>query len=361
MVPWQRGTAFFGPAVFETPGEFASKLGVAIQIRRPFTLALLIRQTKGILLISAGSKLAIARIAKEACIKRGLALHIVDTQRDIPSRFVADQFAIIPFQEEGPWIENLLDYCSQHSIGLALPTRHSDLPVLARHARLFEERNIQLCLSGESTVNTCIDKIDTYRFLKSINAPTPETYERITIDQQSGAAGFPLFAKPGKGAAATAFRIVHAEKDLENVPEDWILQELAHGREFTVNLYLNAKGQTLCAIPHERLVVESGEVVQARTRRLPSLIDEAKRIASCLPEARGIINMQAFYDPQSDTMRFIEINPRIGGGYPLVDAAKGAYIEWLCQEYLDGKDLPIFENWTENLAMFRYREAFFEL
>lgn len=312
---------------------------------------------KGILLLSAGSKVAIVRIAKQSALRRGLVLHATDRRADVPARLAADAFAVLEDSDRAAWTADLLDYCERHAIGLLLPTRHGDLPHLAAARSAFAARGVALPLCDDAALDICLRKDATAAFLARIGAPAPAT----ALAADGPPAPLPLFAKPSRGAASAGARRIDTPEQLAAVPADWILQEIAPGCEYTVNLYLDRGGEPLCAIPHRRIAVESGEVVQARVERLPSLVAEAARVAKSLPGARGILNLQAFHDPESGQLTVIEINPRIGGGFPLAHQAKGHYIEWLCAEYLDGAALRPFDRWTDGLLMMRYREALFEL
>lgn len=313
---------------------------------------------KNILLLSGGSKVAIARIAKKAAQQRGATLHISDTQPEVPSRHVADSFLQLPKHHDPAWADSLANACQTHKIGLIIPTRHSELQSLLSLKRCLEENGTAVSLSGEQSISLCIHKTNTYDFFKAHGLQTPQTFSPAELPESIP---YPLIAKPVSGASAIGVRTIQNATELKSVTTDWILQEEAKGIEFTTNLYLDKNGEVLCAIPHHRISVEAGEVVQARTKRHQKIIDLCTRAARALPDAQGIINIQAFYDAQSDTASLIEINPRIGGGYPLCDAAKGHYIEWLCQEHLDQTPPVPFSAWTENLLMQRYRDAIFSL
>ncbi len=318
-------------------------------------------KVKGILLLSAGAKVATARCAKAAAAKRGLALHVSDHSKNIPTRHVADSFLELPSNDSPAWIDSLLHYCSTQEIGLVIPTRHSDLAHLGPARSRFFEAGIALSLSSQECLEICLQKSATSKFLSQADIPTPTTTLRSTLAQSPLAGQFPLFAKPDSGAASCGAHIVHNQEDLRKIPSEWILQSIATGQEYTANLYLDRGGKLLCAIPHARLAVESGEVTQAITKRVPTLMQACRNIAQALPAAQGIFNVQAFHDETSDSLQITDINPRIGGGYPICDAAKGRYIEWLCQEWIDESKLEPFERWTENLRMMRYRDAVFSI
>ncbi len=311
-----------------------------------------------ILLLSGGSKVAIARIAKAAAHRRGATLHISDTSDQVPCKSIADHFTLLPNHEHPDWANELANLCKNANIGLVIPTRHSELLSLSEAIPELAKSGTAVSLSNEKTLNLCIRKRDTYSFLKSIHAPTPPTCLKSEFD---GQLAFPIIAKPEHGSSSTGVILAHQAEDLSTVPSDWILQEKAKGIEYTTNVYLSKQGEVICLIPHQRIATESGEVVQAKTHRAPKLIEHCAQVAQKLPGANGIINIQAFVDHASDEVSIIEINPRIGGGYPLCDTAKGHYIEWLCREHLDNKQVTPFQSWTDGLLMMRYREALFSL
>lgn len=313
---------------------------------------------RNILLLSGGSKVATARIAKAAAHKRGSTLHVSDTSETVPSQMVADEFSLLPVHTDPSWTDALANLCISAKIGLVIPTRHSELEALAQAAEKLASSGTVTALSSNQALRTCIHKLDTYNFLMGLGIPTPKSCLASEFDDQLE---FPIIAKPESGSSSSGVIQANTLQDLESTPSDWIFQEKASGKEYTTNLYVDAFGDVLCAIPHERIVVEAGEVVQARTRRIPKLIETCKKVATQLGGTRGIINIQAFYDEAADQVSVIEINPRIGGGYPLCDAAKGHYIEWLCREYIDCEKLEAFDSWTDDLLMRRYREAFFSL
>ncbi|OHE71809.1 MAG: hypothetical protein A2007_04555 [Verrucomicrobia bacterium GWC2_42_7] len=102
-----------------------------------------------------------------------------------------------------------------------------------------------------------------------------------------------------------------------------------------------------------------GEVNRGITVKDPELMQLGKSIAEKLPESYGPLNVQVFYDANDHSIYVTDINPRFGGGYPLVHAAGGTFTDWLIQEAL-GKPLDIpKDNWIPNLLMRRYRENIF--
>jgi carbamoyl-phosphate synthase large subunit len=144
---------------------------------------------------------------------------------------------------------------------------------------------------------------------------------------------------------------------LTQTSDGCVVQEIAAGREFTINVYVNRSGECICAVPHWRMEVRAGEVSKGITVKDRRLMDLARAVAEALPGAYGPLNIQCFMD-EFGTIRIIEINARFGGGYPLAHRAGGRFTDWLLAE-LDGKRLSYCDDWIDDLAMLRYDEAVF--
>ncbi len=144
---------------------------------------------------------------------------------------------------------------------------------------------------------------------------------------------------------------------LADTAKGCIVQEVALGREFTINVYVSRSGKCICAVPHLRMEVRAGEVSKGVTVKDRRLMDLAQAVAEALPGAYGLLNVQCFMD-DSGVIRIIEINARFGGGYPLAHHAGGRFTDWLLDER-EGKGLSYSDYWTDDLAMLRYDEAVF--
>lgn len=312
-----------------------------------------------VLLLSSGSKVALTRIAKQSTLKRSQTLHAADRDRNVPTfRFVDSFYTLDP----ASWIEPLIQYCRKAEIGLIIPTRHNDLLPLVKAKNAFNEAGIALAISSLETIELCIDKRQTAAFLEKHRFPAPATFSSNKPNIKQLSNKLPLISKPATGSSSQGIRVLRTIDDLSDraFPPNTIFQTLASGDEYTINVYVAKSGQCICAIPHKRLIVDGGESVQAITERNEVLIELARSVSEALPGAWGLLNIQAFYDAASNKAQVIEINPRVGGGFPLAHQAKGQYIEWLYQEVFENKALGAFTAWTDQLRMMRYRDAIFD-
>jgi carbamoyl-phosphate synthase large subunit len=241
-----------------------------------------------------------------------------------------------------------------------IPTIDTELTAYAVAARQFADAGITVSISSPETVRICGDKVQTHAWLVQQGFPTVRQACVCEVLRRSGEWPLPLIAKPPKGSASIGIRRLETPADLECLKllnGDYVIQEVAEGSEFTVNLYVNKMGECVCAIPHLRMEVRAGEVSKGVTVRNPKLIDLARQVATALPIAYGALNMQCFISLDG-IVKIIEINARFGGGYPLAHCAGARFTDWVLDE-LEGKSLCWFEDWMEDLTMLRYDEAVF--
>jgi carbamoyl-phosphate synthase large subunit len=170
----------------------------------------------------------------------------------------------------------------------------------------------------------------------------PEDNDFNTLEDILGPT--PWFAKERCGGGSVGTRWVRTAAELKELPFGMILQQRLTGNEYTINCYVDHSGKCRAVVPHERWETIDGEVSYGITVKNRALMDLGARLAENLPGAYGPLNFQVFHDPSKGpisekTVSFTDLNPRIGGGYPLCHAAGGEFVKWIALE-AHGEPLP---------------------
>src|SRR5690606_21845147 len=100
------------------------------------------------------------------------------------------------------YIDFLLEYCLSNSIDAIISLFDVDLPVLAKHKYIFEQKQITLVVSDLQIINLCNDKWMTFSFLSENNFNTPNTFldiEKCKEAIRSKIISFPIIIKPRWG------------------------------------------------------------------------------------------------------------------------------------------------------------------
>ena len=321
-----------------------------------------------ILISSGGRRIGLLQCFKDSLRRRGQQAEVsmTDAGMTAPLAFVADRAHRVPRVGDPGYLAAVKKICTETSIRLLVPTIDTELPIYAPASAALCSIGTTVSISGPEAVSICGDKIATHEWLMANGFPTVQQ----TTPEGAISAGWrlPLIAKPRNGSASLGVRKIETPLELRALAERsgnaadptndmTIVQEIAQGREFTINVYVNRAGRCICAVPHWRMEIRGGEVSKGITVKDASLIALARSIAESLPGAWGPLNIQCFRSA-AGAVKVIEINARFGGGYPLAHYAGARFTDWLLDE-IAGSTPPEFDNWTDDLAMLRYDEAIY--
>jgi carbamoyl-phosphate synthase large subunit len=197
-------------------------------------------------------------------------------------------------------------------------------------------------ISDEKTIKICNDKWLTYKFFKEIGIPTPET----SLEQK-----FKL-VKPRHGRGSK--NIVISKKPIKM--KKMISQQLLKGKEVTIDIFCDVSNYPVYIIPRERTLVIEGKSVDGKVIKNNMITKYVKIICKKLKFV-GPINIQCFI-LRNKSIKFLEINPRIGGGMALGFAASENWIP-LIQKNLINKNKIVPKKIQYGLHMKRfYAEKF---
>jgi carbamoyl-phosphate synthase large subunit len=316
-----------------------------------------------VMLSAAGRRVALLKLIRGEIEELGLLPRIVAT--DITPSSAAfhagDVSRLVPRYSDPTCLERLLKLCEELRIRLIVPTIDPDLPFYAKHREAFEAVGTQIMISSPEMVQICNDKTSTHEWLVEQGFPTVRQIEADRLLQPHHNWSFPVFVKPRGGSSSIGARVVQDQEELHRAIQsgDFIAQEVAPGREYTVDVYVDRQGRCRCTVPRLRIETRGGEVVKGMTVRCGPIEQVCCRVAESLPGGSGVMNIQVFHDARSGQLNVSEINPRFGGGYPLTHQAGAPMTRWLIEEMTGRRLTANNDQWIDGLVMLRYDEAVF--
>jgi carbamoyl-phosphate synthase large subunit len=315
-----------------------------------------------ILISSAGRRVALIGCFRQSLKHLSLSSHVmaIDAATQSAAGQIADQFMLVPRCTDPGFMDAVLEICKGEHIDLLVPTIDTELKVYAAARKRFESSGVRVVISDPLTIAICEDKFETHAWLAVNGFPTPRQSTPQCVLDNSRDWTFPLIAKPRAGSASVGVVRIRSISELLSLSdrEDLVIEEIALGCEYTINVYVNLDGQCISAVPHRRLEVRAGEVSKGITVKNRALMRLGCEIAEKLPGARGPLNIQCFLADSGD-IRVIEINPRFGGGYPLAHEAGAHFTSWIIWETLGQSVTGDPGCWEDGLLMLRYDDAVF--
>lgn len=288
----------------------------------------------------------------------------VDSGEMPPARYFIDSFYKVPKWDEDSYIKILIDICQKEKIDLLIPLFEKEFILLCENRKAFEKTGTFLLLSHKTIIETFNDKIKSYEFFirNRINTPVTFTKESIHEALKEDMVKFPLIIKPLNGMGSKNVFRVKNKKELNffiNYIEYPIIQEFVEGTEYTIDVLCDFNGDVISVVPRERIEVREGEVSKSKTVKNKKIIELTLDLCNKLKIDKNIkpigpLTIQCINN--LNEIKFIEVNPRLGGGVPLTLEAGIPYGKYL-EEMVKGNDiLPVIGKFKE-LTMLRFDEA----
>ncbi len=290
---------------------------------------------------------------------RGLKINALflgtDTTELSSALQLCDKGFLVKPVTDADYIKQLLTIVKTNKVKLLVPTVDLDLKLLAQNKPKFAAMDCCVLVSTPEVVDICQDKRKTHRFLLKNGFDTPLTMSvRSALSKKR--LNWPCFLKPWDGYASRGNAVVKNRKELllfaKRIPNA-ICQEFINGTEHTCDVYVDFSMKVRCVVPRKRIEIRAGEVSKSQIVKHPRIMSEAARLVETLGAGPGVITLQLFLT-DDDMVKFIEINPRFGGGVPLSIKAGANFPKWILQELLDRKANIRFDGFKDSLIMLRY-------
>ncbi len=309
-----------------------------------------------ILLSAAGRRGALVDLLRHGAELAGCTATVVasDCSPLSSAGHLADRFVLVPRLDDPDYLDALRDIIDREGIDIVVPTIDTELAMLATHRT---ELDASVLVSDPEVIHISADKGRSSAWFASAGFAVPQQYERSEVDDLPSER-WPLFFKPLQGSSSIGAQPVESPNDIDLATERYgpgVIEELIDGPEYTMDCWVDRAGRCRSVVPRQRIAVRAGEIAKGRTVSDAGLEREVSAVVEALPGARGPITVQAIV--ADDGPRFIEVNPRFGGGYPLSHAAGATFTAAVVAEALGLPVEPRWFSWQDDLVMLRYDAA----
>ncbi len=308
-----------------------------------------------ILILNAGRRVELTQCFQKAAHRLGIKSSVVaaDCSDLAPALYFADKIAKLPTIADVNYIGSIIETCCKYNISLVIPTIDTDLLLLAENKQYIEQKtNAKVLISDPNIIKICRDKIHTHQFLSNHNFGVPRMYTKEDIKNNN--LQYPLFIKPKSGSSSiNAFKVNdYLELQLyQKVIRDPIVLEFLKGEEYTVDVFLDFESNVITIVPRLRISIRGGEISKGKIVKDRKIIDDVRRLMKELKPI-GQITVQLIKTTE-DIIKYIEINPRFGGGAPMSINSGADSCEFLYRLLL-GEKLTYNENYRGNIYFLRY-------
>jgi len=311
-----------------------------------------------VLRTAAGCMAAIGLI--EELMERGVEVICADADPLSVGLYYCKKGYVIPRGDDPNFIPTIFKISKKEHVNGIISGPEEEILSLSKHKELFIKENIIPLVPDYESALICSDKLKTFNFFMKLGIPTPTTLlvENGRIDEKLlKTMDFPVVLKPRFGRGGRGIYIAQNKNELKFYlskisKSDYLIQELIQGVECTIDVFSDLNGEPLSIVPRKRLAVESGIAVKSQTFYDKEIIEYAYRITKKL-NLIGPANIQCIIDKSDNVPKFIEINPRFGGGSILSIKADPTIVENLIR-IIKGENPIRSRGFKVGLIMLRY-------
>ncbi len=308
-----------------------------------------------ILILSAGRRVELVncfKVARDRLNIRG-KVFAADMSETAPALYFADGKFIVPRIGADGYIDAIIDICKNNNISLVIPTIDTELEILSDNKEKIErEVGTRVLVSDAESVAICCDKQKTAEFFHEHGFGYPKVITQEDIKSKNYE--FPLFIKPKDGSSSINAFKVNNERELEfflDYVQNPIVQECVRDTEYTVDCFCDFGGNPITVVPRIRLATRGGEILKGKTDKNSAIINDVKKLLQAF-DFIGQITVQCFLC-DDDSIKYIEINPRFGGGAPMSIGAGADSCEKLYR-LMRGEKLEYNENYEDEVVFSRF-------
>ena len=298
-----------------------------------------------VLVTGAGTLLAQGIIRAMRLTGRPLRIVTADPDARAAGHWLGDTARTLPVASDPAYVASLEEIVGAERVDIVLPGTDVELPVLSRCREELERRYaVRVLVSDPRVVEIADDKWLTARFLAEHGFPAPRS--ALATDEGNVARlaeefGFPLFAKPRRGARSVGARVIESRSALAVAcarEPSLVVQELLPGDEgeYTAgSIVVEGKCHGVVTLRRD---LRDGNTFRAYREDAYGRFDRFLASVSETLGAHGPCNLQ-FRLRRGEPVIF-EINARFSGTTP-IRAIFGfnelaAVLDW----FLDGTPIP---------------------
>lgn len=270
---------------------------------------------------------------------------IIGTDRQAGSyglEFV-DRPYVVPTATDPGYLDAILEICADEEVKVLFHGSEPELKVFSKNRDRITDAGLMLPAADAATIDLCMDKLASSRWLEDNGFPCPRTVNVQSNDDLESVDFFPCLLKPSIGGGGSAHvHLAQNQRDLQLLGEvllanigSFIVQEYMGTieSEFTVGVLHDLDGEFINSIAINRVIgsgmgnrirlpnrtgrdelgailaVSSG-ISQGNVGRFPEVTGLCEQIAGRLG-TRGAINLQCRL--VNGTPYVFEINPRFSG------------------------------------------------
>ncbi len=275
-----------------------------------------------ILLTNTGRKTYIVKYFEELRKRYKFDIYLMDSNKFVSSfavskttkNFVSPQSSL-----KEKYSKYIKKFVKKKKINLIFPLTNWEIPILADLKNYFKKNNIEVIVSEKPVIKTCLNKLLMMKKLKTANINYPKVINFKEIKKY-----LPVIKKRVNGRSSIDQKIIFSVKDISKYQKGFFYQKYLKFQEFGMDILNDLNGNFLHCCVRKKLLMRAGDTDKAEIVDSKMFLHIAKKISKTFKHT-GILDIDFLMNKKE--FYILDLNPRIGGGYPFTHEFGYNYLE----------------------------------
>ena len=274
------------------------------------------------LLTNIGRRTYIVKYFEELKKKYKLNIYLLDSSKFVPSFKVSKitkNFVSPRASSKEKYSKYLKNFVNKKKINLIFPLSNWEMSILADLKNYFKKKNIEAIVSEKKVIKTCLNKLLTIKKLRTANLDYPKVVNFNEIKKN-----LPVIKKRIKGRSSIDQEIISSVKNISSSQKGFFYQKYLKFPEFGMDILNDLNGNFLHCCVRKKLLMRAGDTDKAQIVKSKLFLNLAKKISKTFKHI-GILDIDFLMN--KNKIYILDLNPRIGGGYPFTHEFGYNYLE----------------------------------
>jgi carbamoyl-phosphate synthase large subunit len=182
------------------------------------------------------------------------------------------------------------------------------------------KKGVNVIVSDLKIIENCQNKIKFSKYLKKFNILCPKIITKKNIKKN-----LPVIKKEVNGSASKNQEVIFKSSQINiNYEKKFFFQKFLKYQEYNLDILNDLNGNYLHSCAKKKLSIRSGETDKAEMINNKFFKNFAKKLSKALKHI-GVVDVDFFYNKKK--FYVLDINPRLGGGYPFTHLYGYDYID----------------------------------
>ena len=311
-----------------------------------------------ILLINPGRRDYMINFFLKMKKKYALKIYLIDADRFIPAFKVSNKtnnYISPKVNKKKKFKIFLRKFISKKKINVVFPLSEWELELLAEEKNFYKMKKVEIVISNLKIIKICKNKILMSKKLTQNNFFSPEIVKFSEISKK-----LPVIKKKISGSGSKfqslIFKKWQAPKKMQR---EFFFQKYLKGDEYGIDILNDLNGNYIHHCCRKKILIRSGDTDKAIIIKNKIFENFAKKLSSLLKHV-GIVDVDFIY--KDNKILILDINLRIGGGYPFTHLYGYNYIDKILSMIKDPDKKIIFSErqkisgavFTKGISIYRH-------